>query len=168
MPTPQTPLPSSFGARSTAADVIAGRDLRGVNTIVTGGYSGLGLETVRALAGAGAHVTVPVRDEAARLLGTDDPLGYSVATGIPELREAIARHHQRTHRIDVSADMSRHDEERLLQLIENHYAYTGSTVARQMLDNWAMHRTRFVKVMPVEYRRALREMERHRSLQAAE
>ncbi len=47
---------------------------------------------------------LPVRDEAARLLGTDDPLGYSVATGIPELREAIARHHQRTHRIDVSAD----------------------------------------------------------------
>jgi NAD(P)-dependent dehydrogenase (short-subunit alcohol dehydrogenase family) len=44
--------------------VIAGRDLRGVNAIVTGGYSGLGLETVRALAGAGAHVTVPVRDEA--------------------------------------------------------------------------------------------------------
>ncbi len=47
---------------------------------------------------------LPVRDEAARLLGTDDPLGYSVATGIPELREAIARHHQRTHGIDVSAD----------------------------------------------------------------
>ncbi|MCB0906624.1 MAG: pyridoxal phosphate-dependent aminotransferase [Nocardioidaceae bacterium] len=46
----------------------------------------------------------PVREEAARLLGTDDPLGYSVATGIPELREAIARHHQRTHGIDVSAD----------------------------------------------------------------
>ncbi|MFN8190869.1 MAG: pyridoxal phosphate-dependent aminotransferase [Nocardioidaceae bacterium] len=46
----------------------------------------------------------PVRQEAVRLLGTDDPLGYSVATGIPELREAIARHHARTHRIDVSAD----------------------------------------------------------------
>ena len=45
-----------------------------------------------------------VREEAARLLGTDDPLGYSVATGIPELREAIARHHQRTHGIEVSAD----------------------------------------------------------------
>jgi aspartate/methionine/tyrosine aminotransferase len=46
----------------------------------------------------------PVREEAARLLGTDDPLGYSVATGIPELREAIARHHARVHGIDVSAD----------------------------------------------------------------
>ena len=46
----------------------------------------------------------PVRQEAVRLLGTDDPLGYSVATGIPELREAIARHHARTHGIDVSAD----------------------------------------------------------------
>lgn len=60
--TPQAPLVSSFGARSTAAEVIAGRDLRGTNAIVTGGYSGLGLETARALASAGAHVTVPARD----------------------------------------------------------------------------------------------------------
>lgn len=62
MTTSQTPLPSGFGARTTAAEAIAGIDLTGVNAIVTGGYSGLGLETVRALAGAGAHVTVPVRD----------------------------------------------------------------------------------------------------------
>ena len=45
-----------------------------------------------------------VREEAIRLLGTDDPLGYSVATGIPELREAISRHHRRTHGIEVSVD----------------------------------------------------------------
>lgn len=62
MTTSQTPLASGFGARTTAADVVAGIDLTGVNAIVTGGYSGLGLETVRALAGAGAHVTVPARD----------------------------------------------------------------------------------------------------------
>ena len=46
--------------------------------------------------------------------------------------------------------------------------YTGSTRAKQILDNWADYRTRFVKVMPVEYRRALREMEKLRTLQAAE
>ncbi len=45
-----------------------------------------------------------VKDEAIRLLGGDDPLGYSVATGIPELREAIAAHHRRMHGIDVSPD----------------------------------------------------------------
>jgi glutamate synthase (NADPH/NADH) large chain len=71
-------------------------------------------------------------------------------------------------RIDVMANMSGHDEERLLQLISDHLRYTGSTRAKDILDNWADYRTRFVKVMPVEYRRALREMEKFRTLQAAE
>ncbi|WP_460716878.1 aminotransferase class I/II-fold pyridoxal phosphate-dependent enzyme, partial [Nocardioides ginsengisegetis] len=47
---------------------------------------------------------VPVRDEAVRLLGSGDPLGYTPAAGIVELREAIAAHHKRAHGIDVSAD----------------------------------------------------------------
>jgi len=46
----------------------------------------------------------PVREEAKRLLDSGDPLGYTPAAGILELREAIARHHQRAHGIDVSAD----------------------------------------------------------------
>jgi aspartate/methionine/tyrosine aminotransferase len=45
-----------------------------------------------------------VRAEAVRLLGGPDPLGYTVAIGIPELRERIADHHHRLHGIDVSAD----------------------------------------------------------------
>ena len=61
MPTPQTPLVSPFGYRSTAAEVIAGIDLSGKTALVTGGYSGLGLETVRALAGVGAAVIVGAR-----------------------------------------------------------------------------------------------------------
>ncbi|WP_107773349.1 pyridoxal phosphate-dependent aminotransferase [Nocardioides sediminis] len=46
----------------------------------------------------------PVVDEAIRLLGSGDPLGYTVAAGVPELREAIAGHHRRTHGIDVTPD----------------------------------------------------------------
>jgi len=57
----QQPLSSEFGYRSTAAEVIAGHDLAGARAIVTGGYSGLGLETVRALAEAGVSVVVPAR-----------------------------------------------------------------------------------------------------------
>jgi len=57
----QQPLASEFGYRSTAAEVIAGVDLSGKTAIVSGGYSGLGLETVRALANAGVHVIVPAR-----------------------------------------------------------------------------------------------------------
>ena len=66
------------------------------------------------------------------------------------------------------ANMSGPDEERLMQMLTNHVDYTGSERARTILDNWADYRTKFVKVMPVEYRRALREMEQARSLQAAE
>ncbi|MDZ5697535.1 glutamate synthase large subunit [Chelativorans sp. M5D2P16] len=71
-------------------------------------------------------------------------------------------------RVDVSGDMTRHDEERLAHLISNHYRYTGSERARIILDNWADYRPKFRKVMPVEYRRALEEMERMRMGIAAE
>lgn len=58
----QQPIGSPFSAASTAADVIRGTDLTGRKVIVTGGHSGIGLETVRSLAGAGAEVLVPARD----------------------------------------------------------------------------------------------------------
>jgi len=61
MATPQHRINSGFGYRSTAAEVLEGLDLTGRLAIVTGGYSGLGLETTRALAGAGADVVVPAR-----------------------------------------------------------------------------------------------------------
>lgn len=59
--TPQQPIGSGFGPRTTAAEALAGVDLSGKLAVVTGGYSGLGLETTRALRGAGATVVVPAR-----------------------------------------------------------------------------------------------------------
>jgi len=61
MTTPQHKIGSGFGATTTAAEVVAGIDLTGKLALVTGGYSGIGLETTRVLAGAGAHVVVPAR-----------------------------------------------------------------------------------------------------------
>lgn len=61
MTTPQRPLPSGFGPNTTAAEVLQGIDLGGKTAIVTGGYSGIGTEEVRALAAAGATVVVPAR-----------------------------------------------------------------------------------------------------------
>mgnify|MGYP001418029040 CR=1 FL=1 len=61
MVSPQLPLGSPFGMRSTAREVIAGIDLTGKQVLATGGYSGIGTETVRALAGAGASVIVGAR-----------------------------------------------------------------------------------------------------------
>ncbi|MFD9002548.1 oxidoreductase [Streptomyces sp. NPDC059582] len=62
MATAQQPLPSGFGPASTADDVIKGVDLTGKVAVVTGGYSGIGLETARVLRSAGAEVVVPARD----------------------------------------------------------------------------------------------------------
>jgi NAD(P)-dependent dehydrogenase (short-subunit alcohol dehydrogenase family) len=61
MTTPQRKIGSGFGAQSTAAEVAGGIDLGGKLAVVTGGYSGVGIETTRALTGAGAHVVVPAR-----------------------------------------------------------------------------------------------------------
>ncbi|HET7211786.1 MAG TPA: glutamate synthase-related protein, partial [Methyloceanibacter sp.] len=61
--------------------------------------------------------------------------------------------------VDIT-DMTRFDEERLHQLVRNHLHYTGSARAKAILEDWAAYRPKFVKVMPVEYRRALEEMAR--------
>jgi NAD(P)-dependent dehydrogenase (short-subunit alcohol dehydrogenase family) len=60
--TSTAPITTPFNAESTAAEVVAGIDLTGRRAIVTGGASGIGIETARALAGAGAEVTLAVRD----------------------------------------------------------------------------------------------------------
>lgn len=79
MTTEQKPLGSGFGTRTTARDVLAGLDLSGKVAIVTGGYSGLGLETVRALVDAGAEVTVPARDQAKAQAALADIPGVALA-----------------------------------------------------------------------------------------
>ena len=75
----QTPLRSGFDAGTTATEALAGRDLSGVQAIVTGGASGLGLETVRVLAGAGAKVLVPARDPRQAQAALDGMAGVEVA-----------------------------------------------------------------------------------------
>jgi glutamate synthase (NADPH/NADH) large chain len=65
-----------------------------------------------------------------------------------------------THgRVDVSHDMTRFDAIRLQQLIQLHVHYTDSSRGRLILDNWNDYLPKFVKVMPVDYRRALQEMQ---------
>jgi NAD(P)-dependent dehydrogenase (short-subunit alcohol dehydrogenase family) len=63
--TAHTPITTPFSFESTAAEVVNGIDLSGRRVIVTGGASGIGIETARALAGAGAEVTLAVRNLAA-------------------------------------------------------------------------------------------------------
>ena len=73
-------------------------------------------------------------------------------------------------RVDVSKDMTRNDEERLLKLIKGHLRYTSSKKASEIMNNWDYFRPKFVKVMPTEYRKALEEIEaaQNASIVAAE
>ncbi len=85
MPSTQQPLSSGFGRDSTPSEVLVGVDLNSSVAVVTGGYSGLGLETTRALAAAGAVVVVPARrpDHARTVLaGVADVLDGDVAESL--------------------------------------------------------------------------------------
>lgn len=64
MPLAQKPVASPFGHGTQAGEVVKGVDLKGKTAIVTGASSGLGVETARALASAGARVILPVRSRA--------------------------------------------------------------------------------------------------------
>jgi glutamate synthase (NADPH/NADH) large chain len=83
---------------------------------------------------------------------------------VMEEEELIARHYHQAGdldmhgKVDVMADMTRFDAERLHQLIDNHARYTASRRAREILAHWTDYLPKFRKVMPVEYRRALAEL----------
>ncbi len=62
---------------------------------------------------------------------------------------------ERFNFVHLLHDMTTDDELRLYKIIENHRHYTGSERAKTILENWADYRAKFVKVMPVEYRRAI-------------
>jgi glutamate synthase domain-containing protein 3 len=93
---------------------------------------------------------------------------------IPEEEEASARIYHHIHdleshgRVEVLDDMTRYDAERLHLLITRHQRFTGSALAAKILAEWKTYCPMFRKVMPLEYRRALAEMEKARTMQAAE
>ena len=64
-------------------------------------------------------------------------------------------------------DVLRYDAERLRILIERHQLHTGSARAAEILENWEKALPSFVKVMPRDYRRALKEMASERKAAAA-
>ncbi len=62
-------------------------------------------------------------------------------------------------RVDIQHRLSQNDEQILFDLISRHQRYTRSPLAAKLLNDWSNTVTRFVKVMPVDYRRALQEIE---------
>lgn len=101
---------AEFGFDSTADDVLEGKDLAGRTAFITGGYSGLGRETARALAAHGAHVILSGRD-ATKLAAAGDDIasatGAKVDTltcdlgSLDSIRAAAAEARQRFDKIDL-------------------------------------------------------------------
>ncbi len=93
---------------------------------------------------------------------------------LPEEEEVSERIYHQTHdlgshgRVEVLEDMTRFDAERLHLLITRHARLTGSARAAEILADWSTYCRKFRKVMPFEYRRALAEIEKARTMQAAE
>ena len=83
---------------------------------------------------------------------------------VPSKEEGIGRPQQRSVSVEDfgMGDMLRHDAERLKILVERHKLHTGSARAAALLDDWDNALTRFVKVMPVDYEHALRQLEAER------
>ena len=77
---------------------------------------------------------------------------------IEEIAKEVGDYDADQDMAEVMADMTSGDERRLRFLIERHMKFTGSTRAEEILNNWQAMLPKFVKVMPIDYRRALAEM----------
>jgi NAD(P)-dependent dehydrogenase (short-subunit alcohol dehydrogenase family) len=138
----QHPLPSGLGAHTTAREALGERRLDGKTAIVTGGYAGIGLETTRVLAEAGAAVIVPARDldKARKAIGglasvTIEPLDLA----IPATVDAFAARHA----------------ERPLHLLINNAGIMAAPLARdargmesQLATNHLGHFQLFLRLLP--------------------
>jgi glutamate synthase (NADPH/NADH) large chain len=85
---------------------------------------------------------------------------------VPEEEELIEKHQHHggdleSHGlVDITSHMDRNDGARIHELLVRHLKYTGSSKAKAILDDWANYLPKFVKVMPVEYARALADLEK--------
>ena len=88
MVSPQSPISSGFGMRSEPSEILDGVDLTGKRVLITGGYSGLGLETTRAVVGAGATIVAPARrPEHAAEVFAEEGLADSITVGTLDLAD---------------------------------------------------------------------------------
>ncbi|MBQ1031307.1 SDR family NAD(P)-dependent oxidoreductase [Micromonospora sp. C97] len=120
---------TTFGPHSTTDDVLAGIDLTGTTAVVTGGYSGLGLATTRALTRAGARVIVPaLRPDAARQALADtagvevDRLDLADLTSVRAFAERFLRNHPALDILVASAGIMACPETRVGTGWEAHFA----------------------------------------------
>lgn len=124
----QKPLENGLGAETTAAEVMKGISLEGKLAIVTGGYSGLGLETARVFRQAGAQVVVPARDTkraAAALAGLDveiEPMDLFDPLSVSRFAAKFLESGRPLHILVNSAGIMAHPLKRDARGYESHFA----------------------------------------------
>jgi glutamate synthase (NADPH/NADH) large chain len=114
--------------------------------------------TVAVLGQTGRNFAAGMSGGAAYVLDVDGQFAKKCNTAMVELLPVYSEAEQEAKVAREIWHMGRSDEAILRQLIEKHAHYTGSHRARLILDDWANTRTKFVKVFPNEYKRALSEL----------
>lgn len=129
-------ITSPFGAFTPAAEVVAGKDLSGLAVIVTGGATGIGVETARALAGAGAAVTLAVRNldagrQAADSIGGQPPVAVEALdlTSLASVRAFAQRWGERPLHVLINnagvmaCPLAYTDDDLEMQVGTNHFGH---------------------------------------------
>ncbi|MDX9842889.1 MAG: glutamate synthase-related protein [Aquabacterium sp.] len=137
-----------FGVRlSGATAVVEGTGDHGCE-YMTGG-------TVVVLGKTGRNFAAGMSGGVAYVYDEDGQFASRVNTAQVSLDKVLTVEEQAAAGIPMHKDQA--DEALLRKLVEDHHRWTGSLRAREILDNWAASRAKFVKVFPTEYRRALTE-----------
>ena len=114
--------------------------------------------TVAVLGPAGRNFAAGMSGSIAYVLDIDEQFAKKCNSAMVELLPVYAEAEQEGKVARELWHLGQADETLLRRLIERHAHYTGSQRARQILDDWAGYRAKFVKVFPNEYKRALAEM----------
>jgi len=147
-----------YGATSGEAYIrgVAGERFCVRNSGVTAVVEGVGDHGCEYMTGGRAVILGPTgRNFAAGMSG-------GVAYVLDETAD-FGRHRCNLEMVELENVTASQDIKELRDMIESHYHYTGSAVARRILDDWKAMLTKFIKVMPVEYKRALLEMQKDKS-----
>jgi glutamate synthase domain-containing protein 3 len=140
-----------FAVRNSGADaVVEGVGDHGCEYMTGGTVAVLGMTGRNFAAGMSGGIAY-VLDEDGSFAGRCNPAMVDLEPVLPEIEQDAKLSRDLWH-------LGTSDEAVLKRLLERHARYTGSARAKEILDDWAAYRSRFVKVFPKEYRRALAEM----------
>jgi glutamate synthase (NADPH) large chain len=113
--------------------------------------------TVAVLGKTGRNFAAGMSGGVAYVYDDDGLFATRCNTAMVALDKVLPADEQRQHSEPATWHQGQSDEQLLRKLIEDHHKWTGSLRAREILDNWAASRAKFVKVFPHEYKRALAE-----------